>query len=187
MSAETANKPLVIPDELQKADPALSATEMTYYQTQMDQIKSLDDRKTLIDKEISMTQPLINTGDVSKVDMLRLQQQKADINNQKLTFLSTAFDQLTTARADLASLQSDMLALHDRLERTTVRSPVKGIVNQVYVTTVGGVIKPGDNLMDIVPFDDKMPSLKSLLLTTLFTAVYTVKLKTSAQTPYKTM
>ncbi len=156
LAAETSNKPLVIPEDLQKADPALSATEMTFYQTQMDQIKSLDERKALIDKEISMTQPLINSGDVSKVDLLRLQQQKADIVSQKLTFMSTAFDQLTKARADLATLQSDMLALHDRLERTTVRSPVKGIVNQVYVTTVGGVIKPGDNLMDIVPFDDTL-------------------------------
>ena len=156
LAAETTNQPLVIPDDLKKADPALSATEMTLYQTQMDQIKSLDERKALIDKEIAMTQPLINSGDVSKVDLLRLQQQKADFTNQKLTFMSTALDQLTKARADLAALQSDMTALHDRLERTTVRSPVKGIVNQVYVTTVGGVIKPGDNLMDIVPFDDTL-------------------------------
>lgn len=156
LQAEINQKSFTLDPALQKIQPELSMTEMSLYQSRAQQIATLKQRRSLIAKEIAMTEPLIKEGAVSKVDLLHLQQNLDEINSQILAFNSAALDDLNKANADLATLEKDMLAMQDRLTRTTVRSPVKGVINQVYVNTVGGVIKPGDNLIDIVPLDDTL-------------------------------
>ena len=59
-------------------------------------------------------------------------------------------------RAELSQLGETSVALEDRVKRTAVRSPVKGTVKQVMVNTVGGVIQPGMELMEIVPLEDSL-------------------------------
>ena len=154
--AEVNNRPLIIPPDLQKAHPELSTTEMTLYHSRMNQLEAFKRRKASISKEIAMTTPLIKEGVVSNVDLLHLQQSLEELNGQMLAFSSTALDELNKTKAELATLEQDMFALEDRLDRTTIRSPVNGIINQIYVNTVGGVIKPGENLIDIVPMDDTL-------------------------------
>lgn len=156
LSAQAGKKPLTLPSDLMKADPELAASEISQYQNQMKQIEVLKTRQGLIEKELSMTAPLVKEGAVSKVELLRLQQSINEINTQILTNENATLDELNKSNGELASLQQDMLGSQDRLTRTTVRSPVKGIINEIYVTTVGGIIKPGDNLMDIVPLDDSL-------------------------------
>ncbi|MBX3709194.1 MAG: HlyD family type I secretion periplasmic adaptor subunit [Gammaproteobacteria bacterium] len=156
LTAQANNQSLVFPQELQQAQPELAANEMLLYQTQMNQIATLKERQGLIKKEMEMTAPLIKEGAVSKVDLLHLQQDMDEISSQILTHNSITLDDLSKAKAELVTLEQDMLAMQDRLSRTTVRSPIKGVINQVYVNTVGGVIKPGDNLIDIVPLDDTL-------------------------------
>lgn len=156
LKAEVNNKPLEIPEELQKEQPELTSSEISLYKSKLKQLETLRGRQDLIAKEIAMTAPLIKEGAVSKVDLLHLQQNMDEINSQILAFNSATLDELNKSNAELATLQQDMLAMKDRLKRTTVQSPVKGVINQVYVNTVGGVIKPGDNLIDIVPLDDTL-------------------------------
>lgn len=156
LSAQVNKQPLVVPPALQKADPELSASEISQYENQIQQIKVLKTRQALVEKEFAMTEPLIKEGAASKVDLLRLQQSINEINTQILTNENAALDELNKSNTELAALEQDMTSMQDRLTRTTVRSPVKGIVNEIYVTTVGGIIKPGDNLMDIVPLDDTL-------------------------------
>jgi Multidrug resistance efflux pump len=79
----------------------------------------------------------------------RLQQRKAEIQSQALT-------ELTKTRADLATLQATLEGREGVLNRTDVRSPVRGIVKKVYITTNGGVIKPAEPIMEIVPLDDTL-------------------------------
>jgi membrane fusion protein, adhesin transport system len=154
--AQINNKPFVLTPEFQKGDPSLFSSELALYNTQINELRALQSQRDLISKEISMTDPLIKTGDVSKVDIIHLQESLADVDNKILSFKSTALDELNKTKADLASLDSDLDGLQDKLARTTIVSPVKGIINEIYVNTVGGVIKPGDNLMDIVPLGDTL-------------------------------
>lgn len=69
---------------------------------------------------------------------------------------SDALGELTLATAELAELETRLPALSQRLDRTDLRAPVRGIVNQVNLTTVGAVAQAGETLIEIVPLDDNL-------------------------------
>ena len=135
----------------------------------------------LLKQELAMTRPLISQGAVSQVEMLRLEreanklegdieatelqipivQSKYDeaqqaIEDKKLVYHNVAKQELNDSLAELEALSVTSVALEDRLKRTHVRSPVRGTVNQILVNTVGGVIQPGMDLIEIVPLEDTL-------------------------------
>jgi adhesin transport system membrane fusion protein len=112
-------------------------------------------------QEINMSEPLVAQGAVSPVEVLRLKRAEVETRGQldatTLTrgkFRSEALTQLNEARTDLNKAQATGKALEDRVSRTLVTSPVRGIVNKMLVNTIGGVIQPGSDLIEIVPLDD---------------------------------
>jgi len=132
-------------------------------------------------KEIQLTKPLVDAGVVAEVEFLRLERQDSEmegqitasrlalpraesklkearrkISEEKLRFSNDAKQDLNIAYTEIESLQASSVALSDRLLRTAVRSPVKGIVNQIFINTVGGVIQPGMDIIQIVPLDDTL-------------------------------
>lgn len=135
----------------------------------------------LIQKELNLTKPLIADGAVSEVEVLRLERQanelkgklavielsiprvvsrleeaKQQIEERKLTYSNRAREELNEAYSKLESISASSVALQDRLKRTSIFSPVYGIVKQVLVATVGGVIQPGMDLVEIVPLEDNL-------------------------------
>lgn len=144
-------------------------------------IAELSRTQRLLKSEINMTRPLIKSGAVSEVEYLRLQRQDSEMQGQltasqlalpraisrlqeanskiieeKLKFSNSAKKELNDAIAKLEGLSATTTTLADRLERTAVLSPVRGIVNQIFINTVGGVIQPGMNLIEIVPLEDTL-------------------------------
>ena len=132
-------------------------------------------------QEINMSEPLVAQGAVSPVEVLRLKraemetrgqldattlaipraesaikevQRKIDETRGKVR--SEALTQLNEARTELNKAESTGRALEDRVSRTLVTSPVRGIVKQLLVNTVGGVIQPGSDMVEIVPLDDTL-------------------------------
>jgi len=81
---------------------------------------------------------------------------KNNIRETQLNFQSQAKEQMNEALAELRSLKATSTALEDQVTRTIVKSPMKGIVQKLYVHTVGGVIKPGQDIMEIVPSDETL-------------------------------
>ncbi|MBQ4133562.1 MAG: HlyD family type I secretion periplasmic adaptor subunit [Desulfovibrionaceae bacterium] len=79
----------------------------------------------------------------------RLEHRQAEIRSQALT-------ELTKTRAELATMEATLEGREDVLRRTDVRSPVRGIVKKIHITTNGGVIKPAEPIMEIVPLDDQL-------------------------------
>jgi HlyD family type I secretion membrane fusion protein len=65
-------------------------------------------------------------------------------------------DDLRKAQLALGQIDERMNTPDDKIRRTTVTSPIRGIVNKLFITTVNGVVKPGDRLVEIVPLDDKL-------------------------------
>jgi len=135
----------------------------------------------LLNQEIAMSEPLVAQGAISQVEMLRLK--RAEIENRgqlettnlaiprgesavkeierkidetRARFRSEALAQLNEARTELNKLQATGKALEDRVNRTLVTSPVRGVVKQMLVNTIGGVIQPGSDLVEIVPLDDTL-------------------------------
>jgi adhesin transport system membrane fusion protein len=135
----------------------------------------------LAQQELEMTAPLVDSGAVSQVELLRLQAAVNDLNGQleetrlaipgseaaiqeakqkiherRQQFTSAAQAELNDAKTEFGRLNISNVALEDRVNRTTVKSPVDGTVNQVLVNTVGAVIQPGMDLVEIVPANDTL-------------------------------
>ncbi|MBO6555663.1 MAG: HlyD family type I secretion periplasmic adaptor subunit [Pseudomonadales bacterium] len=143
--------------------------------------QKLSRNAALAQQELDMTAPLVDKGAVSRVELLRLQAAVNDslgqleetrlaipgseaavaeanekIEGRRQQFISAAQAELTEAKRELSRLNISNVALEDRVNRTTVKSPVDGTVNQVLVNTVGAVIQPGMDLIEIVPANDTL-------------------------------
>ena len=100
-------------------------------------------RTGIVEKTMPVTQSELNE-DQNKIGELQQKHQ------------TEILDDLKKAHLALAELNERIKTSDDKIRRTTVTSPIRGIVNTIYVSTVGGVIKPGDKLVEIVPLDDKL-------------------------------
>jgi len=135
----------------------------------------------MIHKEVRMTKPMVLRGVSSKVDFLKLQREEnnaaqeydavkksiprlraaikevaSNIHEVNYLFSSEAKVKLNETLAELKALQVNSTALKDQVTRTIVRSPMKGIVQELFVHTIGGVIRPGANIVEIVPSDQTL-------------------------------
>ena len=114
----------------------------------------------LVQRELSMTVPLVKEGAASSVEVLRLQRQKNELESKitemKNQYYVRAREELAKANAEIETQRSVMRGREDSLTRLTFTAPVRGIVKDIEVTTVGGVIPPNGKLMSLVPLDDQM-------------------------------
>lgn len=85
-----------------------------------------------------------------------LAEAQASALQQKRDWLARAAGELTAARAEMSVRQATMPAYKYRLERTTLKAPMDGRINRVFVTTVGGSVRPGDPLLEMVPARDTL-------------------------------
>jgi len=135
----------------------------------------------LVQKEIVIKKPLKDRGIISEVEFLQLQQREAEFEGEieavkfsvpriestieearfnkqkeKLNFQNNAKKELNEVTAEISRIKETQTALQDRVKRTTLRSPVNGIVQRLYINTIGGVISPGNNILEIVPQEDAL-------------------------------
>ncbi|MDH4607219.1 HlyD family type I secretion periplasmic adaptor subunit [Pseudomonas sp. BN102] len=135
----------------------------------------------LIQQELNMSQPLVKAGAISQVEILRLQRSAVEtrgelqatnlaipraesavteierkMDESRLAFRSDAIKELNEARTDLSKITSTSKAIDDRVSRTTVISPVHGVIKQLKVNTIGGVVQPGSDLVEVVPLEDSL-------------------------------
>ncbi|OAT22633.1 putative HlyD family secretion protein [Buttiauxella gaviniae ATCC 51604] len=163
LNAEVSDLPLVFPDSL-KAWPELTASEMRLYKSRRAQLNDsaadIQDALVSVNKELAITQRLAKSGAASNVEVLRLQRQKSDLQ-LKITDLRSQYyvqarEALSKANAEVDMLASVIKGREDSVSRMTVRSPMRGIVKNIQVTTIGGVIPPNGEMMEIVPIDDHL-------------------------------
>jgi adhesin transport system membrane fusion protein len=97
---------------------------------------------------------------MSEVEVLRLRRQLSDLMGQraerKNRYITDANNELVRVNSELSQTKENALAREDAFRRTTLRSPMKGIVKNVQVTTVGGVIQAGQPILEIVPTEEEM-------------------------------
>ncbi len=123
-------------------------------------VGSLGRNLKLIEEELAMTEPLVERGAVSAVDILRLRRQvieiKGKIQEHRNRYKAEAREELASREAELARALEVNTARADEVNRSIIRSPMRGTVKNVEITTVGGVIRPGATIMEIVPLEDKL-------------------------------
>ncbi|WP_370523025.1 HlyD family type I secretion periplasmic adaptor subunit [Pantoea sp. Seng] len=163
LRAEVNDDPLTFPNEL-KAYPDLIASETRLYKTKRAQLndstKQFKESLALANKELAITQRLAKTGAASSVEVLRLQRDKSDLE-LKLTDMRSQYyvqarEELAKASAEADSLAEVIKGREDTVTRLTIRAPMNGIVKNIKVSTVGGVIPPNGELMNIVPLNDRL-------------------------------
>lgn len=206
LKATSDGKPFVPPPEVVKEAPEVVAQEFQLYEAKRAEMNAavsiarqqlvqrqqeLNEAQAkraqasqgyeLTSKELSVTKPLINSGAVSEVELLRLERDvsryrgerdmasaqitrvQAAINEAQrkieeveLNFRNDAGKELSETNAKLSSLSEGGVALSDRVKQSSIRSPVKGTVKRLLVNTVGGVVQPGKDMIEIVPLEDAL-------------------------------
>ena len=163
----------ILEQQISQQETALKEAESKQRQVK----KSLE----LLRKEIRIKEPLKQRGIISEVEFLQLQQREAEMDGELetvglsipryqstieearskkqkelLDFRNKAKKELNEVSAEISRIKEAQAALQDRVTRTTLRSPVKGIVQRLYANTIGGVVSPGNDILEIVPQEDTL-------------------------------
>ena len=166
--------------EIAVLEQRLKQRQIELSEAQLD-IRTLKSSTKMIAREIELTEPLFKKGLVSELEFIQLQQKALDkqhelgsaqknaetlkskiieagnqIEELKDRQRSEALEELNQVVAEIERLSKTQVAIEDRVERTSVRSPVDGTVKQLLVNTVGGVVQPGMDIMEIVPAEEKL-------------------------------
>jgi len=206
LSAEAEGRLFKLSDEVIAKAPQVAADELALYQSrqrrlaseqrtlneqlrqktqELAEFRSKQDQYrnslALVQQELNMSTPLVGSGAVSPVEILRLKRSaveirgsmnattlaipraesaineiKSKVQESEFAFRSDASKELNEKRADLSKISANSIAIDDRVTRTTVVSPVRGIVKMLKVNTIGGVVQPGSDLLEIVPLEDNL-------------------------------
>ncbi len=144
-------------------------------------LRQLRQNYKLLQKEVKINKPLVDKGLISEVEFLQLQRQegsllgdilaiklsiprlisvieehKNNITEVNLKFRNTAKELYNETKAEMERIKQTNIAREDKVDRTYVRSPVDGTINQLLVNTVGGVVRPGMDIVEIVPSQDNL-------------------------------
>lgn len=206
LRALTTDSPFVPPEEVLEKAPALASHERKLFNTSQQELEQaqaiasqqiIQNREelnaaqarfdqasrayNLASQELAMTEPLLKSGAVSEVDILRLQREVSNARGErnqasaqvarleaaveeaqgrlrevKLEMQNEWRTELSETLGQLAALEESNVGLRDKVSMTEIRSPVDGIVQRLYVTTLGGVVQPGQEVVEIVPTDEQL-------------------------------
>lgn len=163
LRAEVNATPLVFPEDVLKI-PKLVSEETALYQSRRsnlnDSVSGLSQALVLVEQELAMTEPLVAKGAASEVEVLRLKREANDLRNQmndiRNQYYVKAREELAKANIDIETQAQVIKGKTDTLQRTVFKSPVRGIVKEIDVMTIGGVIPQNGKLMTIVPLDEQL-------------------------------
>lgn len=182
-----AHERLIYNSNLEGLDKQIEIQQKQVEQKQQDLNESLAAKEqyssslVLVKRELSVTKPLLKSGAVSDMDIIRLERQvielegeikrsQAAINKSRsaisqasnkireveLSAINKWNNQLSETIIRLDALRESKSGLADKVTQTAIRSPVRGTVQRMLVNTIGGIIQPGSNLIEIIPLDDQL-------------------------------
>jgi len=163
LRAEVNGTPLVFPEEVLK-EPKLVREETALYYSRRENLEQslagFQQALKLVQQELIMTEPLVAKGAASEVEVLRLKREANDLQNKmndtRNQYYVKAREELSKANTDTQTQQQVVMGRSDSLQRSVFKAPVRGIVKEIDVTTLGGVIPQNGKLMTIVPLEDKL-------------------------------
>lgn len=163
LRAEVNGTPLVFPEEVLK-EPKLVQQETALYDSGRanleESLAGLRQALVLVEQELRMTEPLVVKGAASEVEVLRLKREANDLRNQmndiRNQYYVKAREELSKSSTDVQTQQQVVRGKSDTLNRTVFKSPVRGVVKEIDVMTIGGVVPQNGKLMTIVPLDEQL-------------------------------
>lgn len=163
LQAEVSEKPLTFDPSLRDF-PELIRAETELYQTRRkglaETLDGIQSSLKLVRSELAITENLAKIGASSRVEVLRLTRQRSELElkatEARSDYMVRAREDLAKANAEAQMLEAVIRGRTDSLSRLTLRSPVRGIVKDIEVSTIGGVIAPNGQVMQIVPLDEQL-------------------------------
>ncbi|WP_341326796.1 HlyD family type I secretion periplasmic adaptor subunit [Methylotuvimicrobium sp. KM2] len=206
LNALVNKTPLLIPETIETNYPELARQAQRLYESKKEEYQStletiqqqvsqreqelveaeskisrLTDSYAMLAKELELSEPLVDFGALSEVELLRLKrtandlqgelratqlsvprlraalkEAKSRINEHQTQFRTALIQELNDAKVGFDRIAESMRATEDKVSRTLIRAPVKGTVKQIKINTIGGVVQPGMDLIEIVPFEDQL-------------------------------
>ena len=171
LMAKQARLQAEVNDQSLQFTKEFSAMASQYVQTEMSEF---DSRRRRLNADVNLLESQLNSGQQEleivrkmterglepQIELVRTQARVDELRNKiesmKRQFKSESATELSRVVLELNPLRQTLPAFADKLNRTQVKAPLKGVVNRVMVNTVGGVIKPGEPIVEIVPFDDTL-------------------------------
>lgn len=163
LQSEVFNRPLVFPEGVQEY-PAFVANQTELFQRRQKavhaEISALEESLRLIREELILTKPLLETGDVGKAEVLRLERQVAEINgqitNRRNKYFQDAQAEMTKVEEDLATQEQVLAERKATYDRTEISASADGLVKNIQITTPGAKVRPGDVVMELLPTDSTL-------------------------------
>jgi membrane fusion protein, adhesin transport system len=163
LRAEARGTPLEFPADVLK-DTEVVKNERSAYSAKKtaleESVATLRSNQALLKKELAITEPMVEKGLVAEVEVLRMRRQLFDLElqTQERTnrYRSEAAAELSKVESELGQSSGVLTARADQVKRTVIGASVRGTVKNIKVNTVGGVVQPGQDIMEIVPSDDKL-------------------------------
>lgn len=163
LRAEAYQQPLEF-DEMVMTDPAVVQQEQQAYKARKnaldESIGALQRSYALSAREIQLAEPLAAKGLMSEVEILRMRRSANEIKSQIVErinrYQAEANSELAKFELELSQTTENLVGRADVVERTTINAPVRGTVKNVRVNTRGGVIQPGEHILEIVPLEDQL-------------------------------
>ncbi|GAG82213.1 unnamed protein product, partial [marine sediment metagenome] len=165
LQAEAEGKDkLVFPKTLAESNPDLVQHALSVFNKNkaslQNSLRILDENKKLLLKELGIIKPLVREGAMSRLEQIRLERElnnlHVQINDKIVRARQTARDERNRFKSEYTVLKEQLSASFDRKQRTVIRSPVHGTVNNLLVSTIGEVINPGMRIMEIIPLNDQI-------------------------------
>lgn len=164
LRAESQGGALVFPAEVQRRAPELIRNERETFEARR---RSLDaslgaqqQALRLAQDELRITEPMAAGGYVSDVEVLRIKRTLAEAKGRiaELSgkFRAEAAAELARVESELAGQRAGLTSREDTFRRTVLRAPKRGVVKNIRINTLGGVIQPGQDLLEIIPMDDSL-------------------------------
>jgi adhesin transport system membrane fusion protein len=144
--------------------PELRITQQAMYDGRRralnQELKSLSELARFARQELAIVEQLVKTGDASEIEMVRLQRMASEaegqLANRRNKYIQDVSTEMARVREELEQVQQQITQRRQQLANLVLKAPMSGTVKNVRFTTVGGVLRPGDELMQIVPTDDQL-------------------------------
>lgn len=163
IEAELFDTPLAFPAELD-AFPEFTSNQRQLYLRRRAALRadlgSLASMRGLLSQELEMNLPLVESGDVSRSEILRMRRSVAEVDGQMAARRNEYLQQLqaeyTQTESELTVATQQLAQSRSSLDGVELRAPADGVVVNVRLTTIGGVLRPGDEMLQIVPTGDRL-------------------------------
>ena len=163
LRAEVLGVPLIFPESTADFPDVVNAQRILYNKRLSalnEELAVLQQTLRLVEKELSLNEPMLETGEVSEVEVIRLRRQvneiKGGITQRRNKYLSESQAEMTKAQDELAVQRQSLAARKTALDQVDIHAQVKGVVKNIRITTRGGVVRPAEEIMQIVPLEEEL-------------------------------